>query len=196
MQKYFRIILLFLIIILLIYTAINPYDLFDWALENILTVLFLIFLIATRNIFKFSNKSYLMIFIFLSFHIIGSHYAYDVPFFDYLSEKFDFKRNHYDRLVHFSFGLLLTYPIYEIFYEKFTNNKCVSAFIAIGAISLYSIIYEILEWLTVIIVAPELGSAFLGMQGDIWDAQKDMALALLGSGLMIIFILIKNRIKT
>lgn len=91
-----------------IWAAINPVYPFDWFLENILTIVAIVFLFATYRRFPFSDASYLLIFVFMVMHAIGGHYTYsEVPFGFLLKETFELSRNHYDRIVHFAFGLLL-----------------------------------------------------------------------------------------
>ena len=104
--------------------AISPLDRADWALENVLVILFVIGIAATYRRFPLSRISYTLIFLFLVFHEIGAHYTYaKVPYnewtqllFGYrLDDVLGFERNHFDRLIHFSYGLLLAYPIREVF---------------------------------------------------------------------------------
>jgi putative membrane protein len=132
--------------------------------------------------FRLSNLSYTLITIFLVLHVIGSHYTYaEVPFGDTLQRWFDSDRNLYDRLVHFSFGLLLAYPVREVFVRITRARGVWSFYLPIELTLAFSAIYELMEWAAAVVVAPEAGLAFLGAQGDVWDAQKDMALAGLGS---------------
>jgi putative membrane protein len=162
--------------------AISPIDRHDWLMENILFFVFFTVLITTHKFFQFSTISYLLITIFFTLHLTGAHYTYSkVPFGFYLSELFDLQRNHFDRIVHFSFGLLLTYPIRELLIRYTKLNTFFSYYLPIDIILTCSAFFEILEWLFVLGVNPELGDAYLGTQGDIWDAQKDMALAAVGS---------------
>ena len=115
-------------------------------------------------------------------HIIGTHYTYsEVPFGFWIQDFFGLARNHYDRIVHFSFGLFLSYPIREIG-KRIGELKGVWAlWIPIELVLAFSAIYEILEWFIAVIFGGDLGIAYLGTQGDVWDAQKDMVLAGLGS---------------
>ncbi len=95
--------------------AISPLDRHDWLMENILFFIFFTALVGTYRLFQFSTKSYVLISVFLTLHLTGAHYTYaKVPFGFYVSEILDPSRNHFDRIVHFSFGLLLTYPIREL----------------------------------------------------------------------------------
>ena len=102
-------------LVFLLYSGFTTPDLLNWLLENSLTLSVLIILAAFYNIFRFSDTSYTLIFLFMMLHVYGSHYQYaDNPFGEWMKEPFNFQRNHYDRIVHFGFGLMLTYPLYEI----------------------------------------------------------------------------------
>lgn len=176
--------------------AINPLDRHDWGLENILVVTFAVCISISYFYLKLSNWSYFLIAAFLTLHITGSHYTYaEVPFGFYLAELFDVQRNHFDRIVHFAFGLLLAYPIYEAL-TKFTGLKgWLAYYLPIDVVMAFSGLFEIIEWLIVELVNPDLGMAYLGTQGDIWDAQKDMALATLGSVIAIIITVVIRSAK-
>lgn len=156
----------------------------DWKLENYLTVPFAVIIYITHRTFRFSNLSYGLIFAYMMFHIVGSHYTYaEVPFGFWMRDAFDIARNHYDRIVHFFFGFLLAYPLREAA-VRITSAKGVWGFyIPIEFVLAFSAIYEIIEWIIAIMFGGDLGIAYLGTQGDVWDAIKDMALA--GSGAAI-----------
>ena len=130
----------------------------------------------------FSNSSYFLFTLFLSFHLVGAHYTYaETPFGFWMQDLFGFERNHYDRLVHFLFGLLLAWPMREILLRKSGVSVAWSYYIAVNCVLAFSAIYEILETIAAMIVSPELGAAYLGTQGDEWDAQKDALLAFVGA---------------
>jgi putative membrane protein len=170
------------LILLWIITAINPLFPEDWLLENLLVFVYIALLIVTYRRFRFSNLSYALFTLFLSLHLLGAHYTYaETPFGFWLQAWFDFERNHYDRIVHFSFGLLIAYPMYEILMRQSGVNRQWSYFLVVNCIVGFSAIYEVLEAIAAMIVNPELGSAYLGTQGDEWDAQKDTFLAFVGS---------------
>ncbi len=123
----------------------------------------------------------------------SAHYTYsEVPFGFYLSEVFHFSRNHFDRIVHFSFGLLLVYPVRELLIRFANIRGFFSYYLPIDVVLACSGLFEIIEWLFVMMVNPELGDAYLGTQGDIWDAQKDMVLATIGALIATILILISS----
>jgi putative membrane protein len=156
----------------------------DWVLENIINVGFLILLYLTYRWFRFSRLSYGLMFTFMVLNIIGSHYTYaEVPFGFWLMDFLELGRNHYDRIVHFSFGFLITYPTREILRRVSSAVGFWSLYIPIEFVLALSAIYEIVEWLFAVVFGGDLGIAHLGTQGDNFDPTKDMALA--GSGSVI-----------
>jgi len=162
--------------------AFNPFDRFDWLLENLLVFIYGALLAATYHRFAFSNLSYALFTLFMTLHLTGAHYTYaETPFGFWLMECLGLARNHFDRLVHFSYGLLCTYPLYELLRRRARTTSGWSAFLAINIVLAFSGFYEVIEMVVAEIVSPELGAAYLGTQGDEWDAQKDMGLALLGA---------------
>jgi putative membrane protein len=170
--------------------AIEPSDRFDWALENILSVLFMVVLVASAKWLPLSRVSYLLIFLFLCLHSLGAHYTYAmVPYDDWFraiaggsfNELMGWQRNHFDRLVHFCYGLLLVYPIRELFLRVADVKGFWGYFLPFDLALSTSLIFELIEWMVVELVASDLGMTYLGTQGDVWDAHKDMALAGLGA---------------
>jgi putative membrane protein len=166
--------------------AIEPHDRGDWLLENLVVFAAAAALLATRRAFAFSNFSYLLIAGFLALHAVGAHYTYSLtPFGDWLAATLGLSRNPYDRLVHFAFGLLLAYPVHEMARRILHVHGGWSYALAAIAILALSSFYEIVESWAARIVDPELGAAFLGTQGDEWDAQKDMTLAIVGAAIAL-----------
>ncbi|WP_282032389.1 DUF2238 domain-containing protein [Winogradskyella eximia] len=162
-------------------SLIGTTDLNNWLIENTLTVIALLFLILTFKKYKFSNFSYLLICIFLCLHVYGSKYTYAHNNFGYwLQDIMHSSRNQYDRLVHFSFGLLLYYPLQEFLFKGFKITKQIALKIPVLIILSASGLYEIIEWLVADIFFVEEGVSYLGTQGDVWDSQKDMAIAFFG----------------
>ncbi|WP_439880364.1 DUF2238 domain-containing protein [Pontibacter sp. MBLB2868] len=175
---------IFLFLCFWVYTALTTPDLENWVLENTLTVSLLIFLVAFYNIFRFSDTSYTLIFLFLLLHVFGSQYQYsENPFGEWLKATYHLQRNNYDRLVHLGFGLLLAYPMHEVLQRGFRAGRFLSYLMPVEIVLSLSALYEIVEWIVADIFyeGTEQGMIFLGMQGDIWDAQKDIALALAGA---------------
>ncbi len=173
-----------------IFLAIEPHDRADWALENVLVVAFAILLALSFRAFPLSRISYTMIFVFLLLHEVGAHYTYaKVPYdawtqnlFGFsLNEALGFERNHFDRAIHFSYGLLLAYPIREIFLRIDDVKGFWGYFLPLDVTMSTSMLFELFEWVAAETFGGELGIAYLGTQGDVWDAHKDMALASLGA---------------
>ncbi|MBM4337064.1 MAG: DUF2238 domain-containing protein [Deltaproteobacteria bacterium] len=162
--------------------AIAPLDRGDWLLENLLIFAFVPTLALTYRRFAFSRTSYLLIFVFLVMHTYAAHYTYsETPLGFWLQDVFDTSRNHFDRITHFGFGLLLARPLHEIGVRVLGLrggwSYAVAGLVMLGLAGGY----EIVEFWAARVVDPELGIAFLGTQGDEWDAQKDMRLALAGT---------------
>ena len=151
-------------------------------------------LIPSYRKFRFSKFSYTLMIIFIALHAVGAHYTYaKVPAGFWLADVLHLKRNHYDRIIHFGFGFLLLYPMSELLrraagaYEKWAP---ILALIALAALSSF---FEILEAIIAQIVRPDLGAAYLGTQGDIWDAQKDMAAAFVGALLTSLWLAFRKK---
>ncbi len=165
-----------------IVTAIQPVYPTDWLLENILVVLFILLVVITYKRFPLSDLSYICIAVFMALHAIGAHYTYaETPMGFWMQEWFGFQRNHFDRVVHFSFGLLMAYPVREVFLRVAHTRGFFAYYLPLDVTLAFSGGYEIIEMVVAVMVSPEAGDAYLGTQGDIWDAQKDMGLAALGA---------------
>ena len=175
--------------------AIAPWHPSDFLLEHVFTVAFVLFLCWHHGRFPLSNLSYTMIFLFMCLHVVGAHYTYaEVPYEAWFrtlgrwfgvedfsfQALFGFERNHYDRLVHFSFGLLMAYPVREIFIRIVRVRGFWGYYLPLDVMMSFSLVYELIEWAITMIFAADVGQAYLGTQGDVWDAHKDMALATLG----------------
>jgi putative membrane protein len=161
--------------------AINPNHFSDWLLENVLVVAAVALLFFTRNSFPLSRVSYTCIFVFMMLHALGAHYTYaEVPYDEWFP-IFEGGRNHFDRLVHFAYGLLFAYPIREMFLRIGDMRGFWGYFLPLDLTMSTSMVYELIEWAAAEMFGGELGVAYLGTQGDVWDAHKDMALASLGA---------------
>lgn len=192
MSKY-KIFLLICFSIAWVWAAINPVYPHDWLLENYLVFIFVPIVLILGRYFQLSNVSYTLMAIFMILHVIGSHYTYaEVPFGYTLQDWFGSDRNMYDRLVHLSFGFLLSYPVREVFIRVSQARGFWSYYFPLDLVAASSAAYEILEWLAARTVNPVAGLAFLGSQGDVWDAQKDMLLAIIGSAAAMLIIFIIN----
>jgi putative membrane protein len=169
-------------VLLWTWLAIEPVHRFNWFLENLLIFLAVAVLVGTYRLFAFSNLAYGLILLFLSLHTIGAHYTYaTTPIDVWLNGMFHFERNQYDRIVHFSFGLLIAYPLWELLVRVPRFQPAWSYVMTVVTILSAGAFYELIEMWVAQIVAPEIGTMFLGTQGDEWDTQQDMALALYAS---------------
>jgi len=164
-----------------IWMAVAPKDRSDWLLENLLVFLAVPALVFTYRLFPLSNLSYLLIVAFLTLHAIGAHFTYEhVPIGYWVKAWLNLSRNHFDRLVHFSFGLLLAYPIREVFLRVAQVRGFWAYYLPLDVTLAFSALFEIIEGWIARMTSSELGAAYLGTQGDEWDAQKDMTAALVG----------------
>jgi putative membrane protein len=169
--------------------AVSPYARDTWLLENLLLVVGVLALLASHRALPLSRISYTLIFVFLLLHSIGAHYTYSlVPWTDWMEAiglgvlaPADASRNHFDRIVHFTYGLLLAYPIREIFLRVADLRGFWGYFFPLSVTLSTSVLYELAEWGAAEVFGGDLGIAFVGVQGDVWDAQKDMALAGVGA---------------
>lgn len=167
--------------------AIDPKYPSDWLLENVLVFLFFPFLVWMDFKHHFSVVALAMLLMFASLHSLGSHFTYaEMEYFDFITEWMGFERNHFDRVVHFLFGLLVFRTLFELVIIKIKTFKA-AIFFTFTLILSISTLYEIIEWLAAIIFHPELGIAFLGTQGDVWDSQKDTVAAFCGAMLNLLF---------
>ena len=172
--------------------AISPHDRKDWLLENVLVVVLVGFMVGTYRKLTLSRISYFLIYVFLSLHLIGAHYTYSLVPYDEgfrtltggsLNEWLGWERNNFDRVMHFSYGLLLAYPVREVFLRVAQLRGFWGYFFPLDITLSTSMLYELIEWGAAVFFGGDLGQAFLGTQGDVWDAHKDMALA--GCGALV-----------
>ena len=163
-------------------SLVGTTDVANWLLENTLSFIFVFLLIATYKRHQFSDLSYLLICIYLCLHVYGSKYTYaENPFGYWLQDVLHLSRNHYDRIVHFSFGFLLAYPMREMFLKWLKYPRWVAWLLPIEITLSISAFYELIEWAVADLFFKSHGDAYLGTQGDIWDAQKDIFLAFCGA---------------
>lgn len=182
-----------LFLVLWVILAVNPSTRENWVLENALVAIFVPVAIGTARFFRLSNLSYTLITVYLILHIVGAHYTYsEVPIGYTIGRWLGDSRNYYDRVVHFSFGFLLAYPMREVFYRMAAVRGFWGYFLPVDMTLGLSAVYEIIEWLVAARVDPAAGAAYLGSQGDIWDAQKDMGLAGLGAVLAMLIVAVIN----
>ncbi len=162
--------------------AIAPLNRAAWVLENILLVVGVAWVAATYRAWRLSPRSYVLIFIFFALHVLGAHYTYaNTPIGEWVQSVTGSDRNHYDRIVHFLFGLLLVYPFREQMQCAMRVVTGAAWFVALLLVTSLSGTYEVLEWIAAEVLSPHDAVTFLGAQGDAFDAQKDAGLAMLGA---------------
>jgi len=182
-----------LLAILLAWTAalgIAPHFRQDWLLENLLVLGAIPVLVLTYRQLRFSNAAYTCLFAFFMLHEVGAHYTYSLVPYDswgraLLGVSVDgllgFERNMFDRAVHLLYGVLVTPAAVELFAEKAPPVGIWRFLMPLFFMNAHAVIYETIEWLAAEAFGGELGAAYLGTQGDVFDAQKDMALAFAGT---------------
>ncbi|MGE0471644.1 MAG: DUF2238 domain-containing protein [Nitrospira sp.] len=194
MRQRSRLFLLGLVIwylLLSCWAAYEPADRQFWLLSSLLPSFWVLLLVGTYRYLPLSPASYALITLFLTLHMIGVHYTYaQMPMGDLIDRALHMGRNHYDRVVHFGFGFLLTYPLEELFRLTGSLRGWLLYYLPVMTILGLSGLWEIIESWVARVVHPELGIIYLGSQGDIWDAQKDMAAALYGSLLCVGLLLV------
>jgi len=173
-----------------------PVDPQFWLIASILPAVFVVLLVATHRFLPLSQTSYALITAFLTLHTIGVHYTYaEVPIGLWLDQVLHLGRNHFDRVVHFSFGFFLAYPMEEVFLLSASIRGWVVYYLPVMTVLGLSGLWEIIESWVARAVHPELGVMYLGSQGDIWDAQKDMAAALYGALLSMTLLLVVRALR-
>jgi putative membrane protein len=191
-----RLPLLLLLLYLVEFTVlgIHPYDRSVWWAENIPILVIVAALVLTYRRFRFSNTAYVMMGVLVFLHTIGGHYTFERVPFGIITSLFGFARNHFDRLSHFSVGFYAYAAAELLLARKWTSSRWVLFLFPVFMIFTVASVYEIIEWQYAVHAAPDLGTAFLGSQGDVWDAQADMLADGLGSiAATILFFLLKRK---
>jgi putative membrane protein len=172
-----------------------------FGMQHVPTVLAVVALVVAERKGLLDRLGFTLIVVFLLLHVLGARYLYSyTPYDDWsqallgfqITDRFGFERNHYDRLVHFCFGLLLTYPLVRFFGHNLRLPGSWPALLAVCVITAAGAVYEIGEWLTALVFAPDWADAYVGQQGDPWDAHWDMAVAMLGSVIAIGFVVVRT----
>ncbi len=188
-------ILLVSLIPLIVWSAISPFDYQVWWTEICTAIVPMLVLGVMYPKFKFSNTSYLFFWIWCIIQIIGAHYTFELVPFGAVTDFFGFSRNHYDRMAHFVVGFS-AYGIAEYIWRRSLVNS-------VGTATVFSIIFilalagfwELVEWIYAEIDGGDAGQAFLGSQGDVWDAHKDMLMDTMGAILAGIFFYIRHKVS-
>ncbi len=174
--------------------AFNPVDRMTWFVENLTVwiIIGVILMLYARGI-RFSRIAYALMFVLIYLHTIGGHWTFAQVPFSFVTDLFDFERNHFDRIAHFSVGFY-AYAIAEWLYvKKLVTNRFLLFTYPVFTIATIAMSYELVEWIYAASAAPEAGAAYLGSQGDIWDAQKDMLADTLGAIVATCFFLRRNK---
>lgn len=168
--------------VLFLVLAFHPVDRTTWFVENLTVwiILAVILVFYARGI-CFSNTAYILMFVLIYLHTIGGHYTFALVPFDWVTNFFGFERNHYDRIAHFSVGFYAFTIAEWLWAKKLVANKFLLFTYPVFTIATVAMSYELIEWVYAALANPEAGIAYLGSQGDIWDAQKDMLADTLGA---------------
>lgn len=195
----------FVFLVLFALSCISPPYPRYFILQHVPTAASVVALVVLRRRLRISLLSYSLLLLFLVFHLLGARYLYSyVPYDSWtesllginLTRYFGFTRNHYDRLVHFIYGLLIAVPAYRFQLRFLKLRPRWAALLAIQFIMATSALYELLEWLVALTLAADWANEYNGQQGDFWDPQKDMALAAFGAVLsMCLAALVSTRRK-
>jgi len=196
-------ILLSVFIVIWAALAIAPWYRQDWLLENLLVFIAVPLLAATSRSLRFSNHAYTCLFVFFVLHVIGAHFTYsEVPWREWFNVTGEGTtgnaagRNHYDRFVHFSYGVLMFPAVWELFAARSSPQRIWRYVMPVTFLLSHSVVYEMIEWGAAEVFGGDLGVAYLGTQGDEWDAQKDMAMAAAGTLTGLLLTLVLSRIAT
>lgn len=182
LKKYFPHFLLSVYVVEFLIAAIHPFSRSVWYVENgpIVALVVLVTVLYVRGV-RFSNTAYALMFVLPFLHTIGGYYTFERVPFDWFNGLFGFERNMFDRVGHFSVGFYAL-PIMEYLVGRgLVAKKWVATTYAVFAIAFVAVFYEWVEWAYAAIWGGDTGAAFLGSQGDIWDAQKDMLMDVLGA---------------
>ena len=180
--------LLATVLAVLAWSGLAPFDRFTWWLEVAPTLIGLAVLIPTRRRFPLTPLVYTLVVLHMVILCVGGKYTYAlVPLGDWARDAFHLSRNHYDRLGHFAQGFVPAMIARELFIRwKVIPSARWRAFLIVSVCLAISACYELIEWL-VAISSGAASDSFLGTQGDVWDTQEDMALALVGAICALVF---------
>jgi putative membrane protein len=181
--------LLIMVAIVFFWSGWHAYDRFTWWLETTPGLVGLVVLLATYRRFPLTTLCYTLIALHICVLCVGGHYTYArVPAFDWLRTAFGWQRNHYDRLGHFMQGFVPAIIAREVIIRLgVVNRKKWVPFLVVCVCLAISAFYELVEWWTALL-SGSAANDFLGSQGDVWDTQSDMCLALIGAVCALLFL--------
>ena len=162
-------------------SAIRPHSFAVWMTEIFWVAGLLAVLLSTRRLYRFSLAAYACFFVWMMLQTIGAHYTFELVPMDWLKEPLGLVRNPYDRIAHFTVGWF-AFPFAELFLRKgWVKSVVFAAFFAVMTVVAMAGLWELVEWQYAVIDGGDAGAAFLGSQGDVWDAQKDILCDTLGA---------------
>jgi putative membrane protein len=197
-NRKYKFILLIIFLIILVLSCIKPVYPTEMFLQHSVTLVMVIILAVITGKNALSDRSFGLIIAFMILHVIGARWIYSyVPYDEWLRSITGItfsgsSRNHYDRFVHLMFGLIMFYPFKEIYIKWFGCPEKFSGILAFLTITGCSLVYEVFEWGLTLVLSPQDAEDYNGQQGDLWDAQKDMALALSGAFINLVINSIKG----
>lgn len=176
-----------------VWSAISPIDRLTWGLEQIATILVIIAVLMQQQV-RYSTAALAGLAVLFCAHTAGTHYTYSLTPYDTwfnllsgesLNDLFGWERNHYDRLVHLLWGLCMTQPICETLQQRLAASNRAAAHLSFHVILSTSALYELLEWFAAVMFG-DGSTAYVGMQGDVWDAQADIAICTVGWAIVVL----------
>jgi putative membrane protein len=180
-----------------IWGAINPYDRATWWAENIpiVGIVAALVVLYLRGV-RFSPLAYLLMAVLPYWHTVGGHYTFERVPFGWFDRTFGFERNMFDRVGHFSVGFF-AFGILEYLLARRAMSRPLACFFALFAIGFVAMSYELIEWMYAAYGGnAAAGANFLGSQGDVWDAQKDMLMDTLGAiAAILLFLALRSRAR-
>ncbi|HKP10464.1 MAG TPA: DUF2238 domain-containing protein [Blastocatellia bacterium] len=181
-RKRFHVALLASFAVILVWSVIRPKEMFTWFLESFPAMIGAVILLATYRRFELTTLVYVLIWLHAIILVVGGHYTYaEVPLGDWVRDTFHLSRNHYDRVGHFAQGFVPAMIAREFLLRKSPLKRGkLLAYVVVSICLAISAAYELLEF-GVSVLTGSAGDAFLGTQGDVWDTQKDMLMALIGA---------------
>ncbi|MFD1806971.1 DUF2238 domain-containing protein [Pasteurella oralis] len=192
----FPLLLAMIIVLILVWSGIEPFSRAVWYAEVLPILLILGLLVVTYRIFQFSHLAYCLMSLWMILHLIGAHYTFEHVPFDWgnrlLSAWLGEERNHFDRVAHYAIGFY-SFPMAEWLLRRKLCSPALAGFFSLFFIMSVAASYELIEWQYAVIAGGEAGAAFLGSQGDSWDAQKDILADMLGAiTALVLFYLVRT----
>ncbi len=195
MKKYFPHLLLLIFVTLSCWSAIAPHDRQVWWTEMTSALLLVGALSITYHKFRFSDTAYSLLGIWCFMQVVGAHYTFELVPFDTVTNLFSFERNHFDRLAHFIVGMGGVALAELLWRQRLVNSINTAAWFSVIFIIALAGFWELVEWIYAEIDGGDAGQAFLGSQGDEWDAHKDMLMDTLGAIPAALIFYYQNRRK-